>query len=30
MKYEFNTRVAAVTDLPEHHLRRGDVAAMAK
>lgn len=26
MKYELYTRVALATDLPEHHLRRGDVA----
>jgi len=26
MKYELSARVALATDLPEHHLRRGDVA----
>jgi len=28
MKYELYTRVALATDLPEHHLRRGDVATL--
>ncbi len=26
MKYELYSRVALATDLPEHHLQRGDVA----
>ena len=28
MKYELYTRVALATDLPEHRLRRGDVATL--
>ncbi|MEA3186372.1 MAG: hypothetical protein QOD99_202 [Chthoniobacter sp.] len=28
MKYELFTRVALATDLPEHQLRRGDVATL--
>ena len=28
MKYELYTRVALAADLPEHHLRRGDIATL--